>query len=235
MKYLQPKTLQIMLAALSRRRFSQRGLWKICNLTKKVSLGHVNNVIKDLQRNGFIERMWRNRVYEVMGEAGFIGDDTSEIMGRANYMLVDPVGLLRYISMFRSMNDLRLFTLSLNASEERIIKELSRKGAIFCLGTAQERYTPYYRPDEVSFYSQNPERLYSFLKTARKGLMKVSCYRIDYVRSTRNTKAVLDSFFALRSGNARLTSKVQTVVDMFCDGKGVYTKPLLKGLWGVEI
>jgi hypothetical protein len=42
-------------------------------------------------------------------------------------------------------------------------------------------------------------------------------------------------FFSMETGTFRMTTKVHTVIDMFCDDKAVYTKPLLKELWGVEI
>ncbi len=220
MKHIQPKTLQIMLAVLSTGRFSQRGIWRLCNKKRNVSIGHVNGVINDLRRKGFVERMWRSGMANVMESAGLFGEDREDFdMGRASYVLADPVGLLRFIALFRSMSELRLFTISVDAREDEIIKTLSKKDAILCLGTAMERYSAYYRPDEVSFYSGEPEAMHRYLRTAKKGLTKVSCYKIDHVQG--------------KIGGC--TTKVQTVVDMFCDGKGVYTKPLLRELWSVEI
>ena len=220
MKHIQPKTLQIILSVLSAGRFSQRGIWRLCNKEGKISIGHVNNVINDLLRKGFVERVWKHRMAGTLEKAGLYGDNRSDLdMGRANYALTDPVGLLRFISFFRSMGELRTFTVSVDASEEKIINELAKKGVIFCLGTAMERYSAYYRTDEVSFYSREPETMHKYLRTAKEGFTKVSCYEIDYVQGKI-------------SGH---TTRVQTVVDMFCDGKGVYTKPLLRKLWGVEI
>ncbi|UCE38841.1 MAG: hypothetical protein JSW00_06350 [Thermoplasmata archaeon] len=239
MKHIQPKTFQIMVAILSTRKFSQRGLWRLCKSKHGISIGQINKVVTELQQKGFIERLWRTPASEAMVELGFIGEDTLDFdMGRANYILTDPVGLLRYISLFRSMNELRSFTLNVDASEEKVIAKLLRQDAVFCLGTAQEQYTPYYRSDEVSFYSRNPNRIYSFFRTAKRGQTKVNCYSIDYIR-VRNEKLnlfqLLDSLFAHESEGMKITTKVQTVVDMFCDGKSTYTKPLLKSLWGVEI
>lgn len=220
MKHIQPKTLQIMVAVLSTGRFSQRGIWRLCNRQGTVSIGQVNKVVKDLQQKGFVERLWKSPIAETMEMAGPIGEDWEDFnMGRANYALTDPIGLLRFISLFRSMRELRLFTISVEASEEKIIKELLKKDAIICLGTAMERYSAYYRPDEVSFYSGKPEAIYKYLRTAKGGFTKVSCYKIDYVQG--------------KTGGP--TTDVQTVVDMFCDGKGVYTKPLLRKFWGVDI
>lgn len=239
MKHIQPKTYQIIVAILTTRKFSQRGLWRFCNSKQRISIGQINKVVTELQQRGFIERLWRTPASEAMVELGFIGEDTLDFdMGRANYILTDPVGLLRYISLFRSMSELHSFTLNVDASEERVIAKLSRQDAVFCLGTAQEQYTPYYRSDEVSFYSRNPPKIYSFLRRAKHGQTKVSCYSIDYIRvrdKGLNIFQLLDSLFAHESEGIKITTKVQTVVDMFCDGKSAYTKPLLKSLWGVEI
>ncbi|UCG68910.1 MAG: hypothetical protein JSV09_14150 [Thermoplasmata archaeon] len=230
--------MQIIVAILTTRNFSQRGLWRFCKSKQGISIGQVNKVVTELQQRGFIERLWRTPASEALVKLEFIGEDTLDFdMGRVNYILTDPVGLLRYISLFRSMSELRSFTLNVDASEERVISKLSKQDAVFCLGTAQEKYTPYYRSDEVSFYSRNPNKIYSFLRTAKRGQTKVSCYNIDYVRFRNqklNTFQLLDSLFAYESDGIKITTKVQTVVDMFCDGKSTYTKPLLKSLWGVE-
>jgi hypothetical protein len=240
MKHIQPKTLQIMVAILSTRKFSQRGLWRLCNKKQSVSIGHVNKVVLDLQRKGFVERMYRSSVSRTLEEVGLIGDDTlDKIIGKANYVLTNPLGLLQYISLMRSMDELRMFTLNVSAHEKKVIETISKKKVIFCLGTAQIQYAAYYRPDEISFYAQNPKKIYDFLKTAKKGNTKLSCYRVDYIRYHKyddmNLTQLLDSLFARKIKSKRVTTKVQTVIDMFCDGKGVYTKPLLRNLWGVEI
>jgi hypothetical protein len=81
----------------------------------------------------------------------------------------------------------------------------------------------------------NPEEIYGFLKSAKRGNTKVGCFRIDYLREVDNINSLVDQLFAKKEKRSIFTTKVQTVIDMFCDQKGVYTKPLLKNLWGVEI
>ena len=225
-----------MVAILSTVTFSQRMIWRLCNNTNKISVGQVNKVVNELYRKGFVEELFRRkRLIELEKERPIAKIIENFDQGNASYSLSDPIGLLRYISLFRSMDELRTFTLSVDASEEDVIRELSKKKVIFCLGTAQQRFTPYFRSGEISFYSNDPEGMYNFLKTAKKGNTKLSCYRIDYLRNVDNIKSVMDFLFAQKEGKDRFTTKVQTVTDMFCDGKGVYTKPLLGELWGVEI
>lgn len=236
MKHIQPKTFQIMVAILSTVTFSQRMIWRLCNRTNKISIGQVNKVVNDLYRKDFVEELFRRkRLIKLEKERPIAKVIKNFDQGNASYRLSDPIGLLRYISLFRSMDELRTFTLSVDASEEDVKRELSKRRAIFCLGTASQRFTPYFRPDEISFYSDDPEGMYDFLKSAKKGNTKLSCYRIDYLRNIDNINYVIDFLFAQKEGKVRFTTRVQTVTDMFCDGKGVYTKPLLRELWGVEI
>jgi len=134
------------------------------------------------------------------------------------------LGLLRYVALFRSMNELRVFGLNLAAKESDIIAELGGRGAVFCLGTAMERYAAYYRPGEVSFYADDWEAIKKYLDTAQPGNTTVCCYG----PVERDPLSVINDEIAF-------TAKVQTVIDMFCDGKGAYTKPLLRELWGVDM
>jgi hypothetical protein len=133
------------------------------------------------------------------------------------------------------MKELRAFSVRVDATSEAVIEELEKEGVIFCLGTAQSRYSSYYRPDEISFYALDPERLLGIFSNASYGDTKIGCYHIDYVRTVQDRTSLLDTRFAMNEGSISLTTKVQTVVDMFCDGKGAYAKPLLKELWGVQI
>ena len=235
MKHLQPKTLQIMVAVLTNPSFSQRIIRKICNGTNPISLGHVNKVIMDLERKGFVEPILNRSYFNSISNKKDEESKKGQASSRLTYRLSDPVGLLRYIAYFRSMKELRAFSVRVDATSEAVIEEMAKEGVIFCLGTAQARYSPYYGPDEISFYALDPERLLRIFSNASYGDNRIGCYRIDYVRTIQDRASLLDTRFAMTEGSISLTTKVQTVVDMFCDGKGAYAKPLLKELWGVQI
>jgi hypothetical protein len=236
LKHLQPQTLQVLLAILSNRRFSQRGIWAICKRSRPISLGQVNKVVMYLERKGFVQNVNKNPMTMLLSKT-----DTRDFdIGHGKYAVVDPVGLVRFISMFRSMAELKIQTIFVDAPEQRIIKELSKEDVVFCLGTAMERYTQYYRPAEISLYIYpgKEETVSRLLGTARTGSIRIDCYKVDYIRYLGNEnvkKRIIDSLFALELKGIQSTTMVQTVVDMFCDGKAVFTKPLLKKLWGVEI
>jgi hypothetical protein len=195
----------------------------------------------DLERKGFIERIGSGSKAAELTHRGLVGDEgLVHDMGRSNYLLADPAGLLRSISWFRSMNELRLRSYSVSASSDRVIAELAKKEVVFCLGTAMERYTPYYRPGAVSLYIYpgREDDILGYLQTAKQGGTKVDCYRVDYVKPGMGRDMdgmLIDSLFARRQKQVGYTTMVQTVIDMFCDGAGVYAKPLLKKLWGIEI
>lgn len=223
MKHIQPKTMLVMVEVLSTGAFTQRMIWRRCNRNGKVSIGQVNKVVNDLKRKGFVGELYRRKRLTEFKNLPVVKNAMEDFDKKnATYRLSDPMGLLEYISLFRFMSELHEFTIKVDATEEEVAKELSRKNAVFCLGTAQQHYTSYFRPDAISFYSDDPREIYDYLGTAKRGRTALSCYRIDFLREEKHD-------------DIRITSKVQTVIDMFCDKKSAYTKPLLKELWGLEI
>ncbi|MFQ5839019.1 MAG: hypothetical protein ACE5HJ_09625 [Thermoplasmata archaeon] len=229
-----PKTYLILLNALARREFSQRELAR----DLQFSVGHINRVVRWLEENHFVERgLGRNR----------------NLPGRTRevYSLVNPTGMLRAVSLFRPMRQLRRFSLTLDSRKEKVISDLARRQIVFCLGTALERFSEFYRPDEISFYalaehdSDSPEAVRRDLSAWGEGITRVSCYalesRLHGRRREEPAKAVelfdyLESAgFLERSGSGLFTTKVQTVIDLFCDGKAFATRDLLRELWGVEL
>ena len=225
MKHIQQKAMLVMLAVLHFTEFSQSGLHAVITDFNKneqqkrpVSLAYVNIVIRDLGSKGFVEHTTKNISHP------FTSKRKTE--GQIRYHLANPIGLLQYIALFRRMNELNKFRLQVDADEDVIIEHLRSKGAIFCLGTAQSSYSSYFRPDGIDFYHSRPEELLSDLKTARPGKRILRCYNLDF--DPQNG-------FSVDQARGTSTSRVQTVVDMFCDNSGVYTKSLLKELWGIEI
>jgi hypothetical protein len=231
MKHLQPQTLRVYLAILTSPRFNQRDLWRALNREGTVSVGMVNEVVNSLVTRRFVERTKRTlaRAVETTASAASAGPS-------GGYVLSDPVGLLQFISMFRRMPDLRRFTRRVRAGHDEAVRELAARGAVFCIGTAMEMYSQFFRSEEVSFYSSDPDPVQRWLDTAAAGNTQVSCYRPDYVRSSAGLPGLFrDSLFAGSVAGIQATTRVQTAIDMFCDGKGAYAAPILRELWGVEL
>ena len=229
-----PATYRIILTMLTRKEASQRELARDLD----VSIGHVNGVVRWLEQGGFVER-------------GRAEDRTARGRGKEVYRLANPTGLLRAISLFRSMPRLRQFTLSVDVPREKLISDLARRPVVFCLGTALERYSRFYRADEVSFYAfpggsrGGVETIRRDLSTSREGITRATCYLLPTKVHGRREEEVADAHKALdvlrsigfveKARDRCFTTRVQTVVDLFCDGKAFAARDLLKEVWGVEL
>ena len=218
MKLNAPKTLRLLLLVLTLREFSQRGLWSTYKKSGTIALGQVNKVVRWLEGNMLVERR------------------------KGRYVLTNPTGLLRAISLFRSMRELRAFSSSVDLPRQEVMESL-REHAIFCLGTALENYGSYFRSPEISFYAVDWRRLENEYSRMREGLTKLTCYRMDFLepgglvldRSLLSLERQVDDLISKRSDGSRYASEVLTVLDMFCDGKAHYTKELLKDIWELEL
>lgn len=232
MKRIQPKTMLVITKILEKRIFSQRMIWRDCNDITKISIGHVNRVFKDLMKNGFVKK--RSKLAIKYGLDIPDVKNTTDTGNRSPiYYLNDPIGLLKYISYLRSMNDLLIFETKINASRENIMEKFGKMGVIFCLGSSIERYSAYFKPDDVSFYSLEPDIVQDILATSASGDTYIRCYEPDHLRSIN--KEDLGKLFVPDQYGSFSTGEVQTVIDMFCDGKGTYTKTILEKIWGVHI
>ncbi|MBN1539142.1 MAG: hypothetical protein JW939_03285 [Candidatus Thermoplasmatota archaeon] len=231
MKKIQPKTFIVMNQVLEKKVFSQRMIWRSCNNITDVSIGQVNKVFNELIKNNFVKEL--SKLEMRYGIKRYIDVDLSEEKRYPKYYLQDPIGLLKYISLFRSMNDLRVFESSVHAKKDQVIEELGKQGVIFSLGTAMEKTSSYYRSDEITFYSNAPDIIISNMRNAIHGDTKLVCFKMDFLDNIHDVCS--DGFFRKDDDGVIYTGEVQTVIDMFCDGKSMYTKPLLERIWGVSI
>ena len=229
-----PTTYRIIIAVLGAKETSQREIARRLG----ISSGQVNNVFRWLEENAFVE----GRASSGRSRSGARGD---------SYVLVNPTGLLRAISLFRQMNGLRRFSTAVAGTKQNLISELRTHRVVFCLGTALERFSEFYRSDEVSFYiiggngNQDIERIRESLAVRGEGIARATCYAMDMRRHGRRAAASTDLSGNLdwlrkcgiieRSHEAYFTTKVQTVVDLFCDGRAYAARDLLRELWGVRL
>lgn len=229
-----PTTYRIILAVLATKKTSQRELARRLD----ISVGQVNKVFHWLEENAFVE----GPAVAGEGRAG----------GRSDaYVLVNPTGLLRAISLFRQMNRLRLFSVAVAGTKHDLLSELRSHHVVFCLGTALERSSEFYRSDEVSFYAvggsgpEGAEGIREGLAAKGEGIARATCYFMDTRTHGRRAAASADPRVNLdwlresgiieRSRGGYFTTKVQTVVDLFCDGKAFAARDLLRELWGVRL
>lgn len=229
-----PATYRILLGLLTRGEASQSEL----AYDLGVSSGQASNVFRWLEENGFVEsgpsitRKSRGRTREV-------------------YRLTNPTGLLRAISLFRPMDRFKSFSMGVDVPKERLLTDLRERAVVLCLGTALERYSRFYRSDEISFYAvteggpSGAESIRHDLSRKKEGITRTTCYLLETKTHGRRKPelfpagAILDRL--IRHGVVTkirgdyVTTKVQTVVDLFCDGKAFAARDLLKDLWGIEL
>lgn len=229
-----PATYRILVTLLARKETSQRELVR----DLEVSLGQTNKVFRWLEENQFIERSRR-------------ADRIPRGRGQEIYVLANPTGLLRAISLFRPMSRLRQYTVAVDMRKEKLFTDLRKRPVIFCLGSALERFSRFYRSDEISFYAldgkgpQSAGAIRHDLAARKEGITRATCHLLPTrthgrrVSEPIEAKVVLDRLiahgFADRASSGYFTTKVQTVVDLFCDGKAFAARDLLKELWGVEL
>src|SRR5438093_3017190 len=79
-----------------------------------VSIGQVNGVVRWLEQGGFVER-------------GRTENRRARGRGKEVYLLSNPTGLLRAISLFRSMPRLRQFTVSVDVPKEKLMSDAARR------------------------------------------------------------------------------------------------------------
>ncbi len=194
--------------------FSQRMIMRNTN----ISLGQINKTFKWLEDNNFIERVRKIVLTKVPHNLGVV-----------RYQLINPTGLLRAISFFRKMKDLKILELNLDITKEEIIKYLTGKKVIFCLETALEKYDSYFRGDTVCCYvgsTEQTDNIQKDLSAIKFGLTKVQLYSWDF-----------QDYDIKHQSNSQnnYTTELQTIVDLFCDNKAHYTKELLKRKWRIVL
>jgi len=229
-----PTTYRIILAVLAAKKTSQRELARSLG----VSTGQVNKVFRWLEGNAFVEGPAVAREGGASGQSGL-------------YVLANPTGLLRAISLFRQMGRLRLFSMAVAGTKQSLLSELRSHQVVFCLGTALERFSEFYRSDEVSFYAvgrsgpEGAEGIRKSLAAKGEGIARATCYFMDTrthgrrAASSADYRASLDwlreSGMVEKDRGGYFTTKVQTVVDLFCDGRAYAARDLLSELWGVRL
>jgi hypothetical protein len=227
MKRIQPKTLIVLNRILEKKVFSQKEIFRSCNSIRPISVGMVNKVINDMISKRFVAERSKWEMKYPNEEFARIDEEHSR---RPKYYVNDPIGLLHYISLFRSMKELQVFDIGIDASKEMLYNELNDFNVIYCLGSALESRSTYFRSDDVCFYSNEAENILKRIKKAKPGRLHVKCFNVDLLEELNENSIIFECDNSLCR-----TADVQTVIDMFCDGKSAYTKPLLNKLWGINI
>ncbi len=191
------KTYCIIKALLLEKKFKQRELAR----ELKASPARVNEVVQWLIKNNLVEK-YKNR-YEVL----------------------NPIGVIKLFAYSRRMDDLKQFSIDVKEDRERLFDYLRKRKVVFCLTSALQEYSAYFRDPSINFYARNYEKIRDELKSLPQGMMRINVYKPD---------ASLEPDTVKKDGML-LTSELRTVIDLFCDNKAYAAKELIEKLWGVRV
>lgn len=150
-----------------------------------------------------------NQVISWLQESGHVEKTGTQ------YGLISGVSLISLLANFRSMNKIENF--DLDAERDEILEFLKEIKATFCLTSALQHYDSYFRDPSICVYPPNKDVLEE-LKKFSKGNLRINIYEPDLLLE-ENT-VTIDSTI--------VTSKMRTIIDLFCDDKGYAADRLIE-------
>ncbi len=191
------KTYGIIKALLLKKNFRQRELAR----ELKASPARVNEVVQWLIKNNLVEK-YKNR-HEVL----------------------NPIGIIKLFAYSRRMDEIKQFGIDVKEDRETLFDYLKKRKVVFCLTSALQEYSAYFRDPSINFYATDFEKIRDELKRLPQGITRINVYKPD---------ASLESDTVKKDG-ILLTSELRTVIDLFCDNKAYAAKELIEKLWGVRV
>jgi hypothetical protein len=159
------------------------------------SLGRINKVVNWLITRKFVEKV------------------------NSKYHIADPSGIISIFPLYRTMNELLVYRISLSGDKQKILENLPKE-SILCLESALDTYSRYFRSNRICIYHEKPETIKNIFEPYSGGMLDLEVYRPDM-----DLKEDVDT---------GITSKLRTVIDLTCDGKTYVAKDLFEELWGIK-
>lgn len=153
-------------------------------------------------------------------DLGYVERVGATQQGARSYQVVNPVGLISFYSHFRKMK--KIDTFMLGNTREEMIEYLSQRGLIFCLTTALSHHMNYVLDPAVNAYlpREKISVLIDDLSHQVRGRVTVNLYEYD----------IEDPDIMIKD-NKKTTSKVRTIIDLYCDNKAFAAEELVKEIW----
>ncbi|MBI4141978.1 hypothetical protein HY484_03580 [Candidatus Woesearchaeota archaeon] len=192
-----PKTFAFIEYVLERKKFTQ---YRASKDLKGISFGLINKIT-----NWLLEKQFMARTHK-------------------EYVLKDPAGIVSAMAIYRDMNSLKVFEAKTSLTKPELFGIISKNG-VFCLDTALNQYTNYYKSDRVCAYTSKNK----VAEIKKKLLFKpgnnstVCLYEEKPKAKTKTIK------------NKKYTDKIRTTIDLACDGKAFAAETLFNQLWGKKI
>lgn len=135
------------------------------------------------------------------------------------YRVVAPLALVKFYSNFRRMEAYRV-TRDMGTDRGKVIEYFKEKGSIFCLTTALEHYTEYVRDLAINVYVDDDfwNRMQNKEST---GTVRVNMYPFKPFRKDN----------VIEKDGLKITTKLRTLIDLYCDDKAYAAEPLVRQLW----
>ncbi|MBI4044149.1 MAG: hypothetical protein HY392_00395 [Candidatus Diapherotrites archaeon] len=151
-----------------------------------------------------------------------------------NYVLTDPEGLIELAAFFRNMEKLKIKEISTSLEKIEAI-QLVPENVVFCLETALEKYSNYYKSNRVSFYADEKTAKELEKKLAYKpGNTTIIAVYTEKPVITK-TEAGMSNWKKLGIKNAeklKFTTAIRTIIDLYSAKKGNAAEKLVEYLWG---
>jgi len=159
------------------------------------SLGRINEVVQWLLSRNFVEKT------------------------KGKYYVLNPSGILSLFPLYRTMNDLCVYSIQLRGDKDKILENLPKE-SVLCLDSALDHYSKYFRSNRICIYHKNPDLVKNKFEPYSGGIIKLEIYKPDMRLSEDKKNGI--------------TSKLRTIIDMTCDGKTYVAKDLFEDLWGIK-
>jgi hypothetical protein len=108
--------------------------------------------------------------------------------------------------------------LDVSLSRDEVLSLISKK-SVLCLSSALYEYNDYYRDLTIHAYVLDDSLLYD-LKNLQRGFTHIELYKPD-----------LNSDDFVKKGKYLFTTKVRTLIDLFCANKSYICERLIKDEW----
>lgn len=135
------------------------------------------------------------------------------------YRVTSPVALIKFYSSFRNMTTQRI-SRNWGTDRSKVIEYFKKEGGVFCLTTALEHYTEYVRDPAIHVYVEE-DFWNKMQKKETSGTIRVNMYPFRPYRKDN----------VIEKDGLQITTKLRTLIDLYCDDKAYAAEPLIKQLW----
>ncbi len=135
------------------------------------------------------------------------------------YRVTSPVALIKFFSNWRNMSSQKLVK-NWGVDRKKIIDYFKAEEGVFCLTTALEKYTEYVKDPAIHVYVD--EDYWNKMQTKEtSGTVRVNMYPFKPYREDN----------VIEKDGIKVTTKLRTLIDLYCDDKAYAAEPLIRQLW----